>query len=355
MEKFMFKWTVFISAILIFLPQQLSAGSIEFIGTLPIVLSDEDLNKLTVDQQTVYVQHLRLDDSAQQILRERVENNEREQDIKTILNSSMRVNLGMNNTPVLNQGAHGSCITFAMTAALDAILGKGDYISQLCSLELGAYLERKGYIEHSGWDGSFGSSILRQIAQYGIVSKFYQKEFGCAGVKQYPLNNQKSNGSPMSISEYSAVSESMSEFASWENLLDVDEAYSRNHNPSSFLKRVKKHVREGSRVAFGMLLDVEIGHAGALGKYQKKFDTWVLTPRIVKDIKKGTIQAGHEMLIFGYDDNAEVVYKGEVVGKGVFLVRNSWGSTAGDMGNYYVSYDYFKALCDEAQVLVSIK
>ncbi|WBV63527.1 hypothetical protein PGH43_01250 [Legionella pneumophila 130b] len=53
-----------------------------------------------------------------------------------------KVELGMNNVPVLNQGSFGTCVTFATTAAIDAALNKGDYISQLCQLQLGLYLEK---------------------------------------------------------------------------------------------------------------------------------------------------------------------------------------------------------------------
>ena len=52
------------------------------------------------------------------------------------------VQLGMENVPVLNQGIHGSCVTFAVTAAIDAVIKKGDYISQLCPLQLGQYLKK---------------------------------------------------------------------------------------------------------------------------------------------------------------------------------------------------------------------
>ena len=68
-------------------------------------------------------------------------------------NLPKRILLGMNNVPVLDQGSHGTCVTFAITAAIDAALSKGDYISQLCQLELGTYLEPMGY-SVSGWDGS---------------------------------------------------------------------------------------------------------------------------------------------------------------------------------------------------------
>src|SRR3990167_9656739 len=80
------------------------------------------------------------------------------------------IQLGMNGVPVLNQGRHGSCVTFSARAALNSALGKGDYISQLCSLELGTHLERNGYIP-SGWNGSWGPLVLEQALRFGIVAK----------------------------------------------------------------------------------------------------------------------------------------------------------------------------------------
>jgi hypothetical protein len=56
--------------------------------------------------------------------------------------TAKKMQLGMNNVPVLDQGGFGSCVTFANTAAVDADLSKGDYISQLCLLQLGRYLEK---------------------------------------------------------------------------------------------------------------------------------------------------------------------------------------------------------------------
>lgn len=40
------------------------------------------------------------------------------------MNGATSVDLGMETVPVLNQGIHGSCVTFSVTAAIDAILKK---------------------------------------------------------------------------------------------------------------------------------------------------------------------------------------------------------------------------------------
>lgn len=350
----MHKWTSILFIISLLISHELGAESREFIGSLPVVLSSDELKNSSLEGQTVYVQEIRLSASAKRILSHRLDEIITYEEVSPLTNAPKHINLGMNGTPVLNQGAHGSCITFAMTAAMDAILGKGDYISQLCSLGLGKFLKRNGYIASSGWNGSYGSAILKQLAQYGIVSKAYQKELGCAGLKRYPLNSRKNTGSPMSIREYSMAAEPMSYFASWQQIVDVDDTYTPSHNPIEFLHIVKSHLREGNRVAFGILLDVDQGHAGALGTYRSKFDAWVLTPRIKSDVRMGALKAGHEMLIYGYDDDAEIYYKGELLAKGAFLVRNSWGDSVGNNGDFYVSYDYFKALCDEAQVVIPL-
>ena len=94
-------------------------------------------------------------------------------------------NIGMNNVPVLDQGRHGSCATFAATGALDAALtkpsGELGYISQLCNLDLGNYvvlinaryiaftgnskLDKKKYYNHSGYPGGLRTRSTRLMQE----------------------------------------------------------------------------------------------------------------------------------------------------------------------------------------------
>lgn len=359
MESPMSKWTAVLLSLL--LSTQLHAGALEYLGTVPISISSKELNNPALSNETqkiVYVQKIHLSPEAQQVLRERLENSSEDQPMtlqkSTLNNVPVQITLGMNNTPVLDQGAHGSCVTFAITGALDAAIGKGDYISQLCSLELGDYLQQNNKAKYSGWDGSFGSVVLNQFLDYGIITKSYQQEIGCAGVKRYPLTNERNTGKPMPLSEYSANALPLANYATWEVLVDVDQSFTKNHNPSALLRSIKKNLREGKRITFGMLLDGSQGQAGAMGTYHTRFDTWVLTPEIIKRAKNGKLDEGHEMIITGYDDQAEIKdYKGRI-SKGIFILRNSWGKNVGDEGTFYISYDYFKALSDEAHVIIPI-
>jgi hypothetical protein len=353
MEFTMRKWSILVLGITLSGP--LSAKAVELVGTIPVVISaSEDLKSYAgIKSKVVFVQNIRLSPSAQQVLKQRLAHIFENSNLNASYSSGVptQINLGMNGTPVLDQGVHGSCVTFAMTGAFDAVLGRGDYISQLCSLELGAYLYQLGRSEYSGWDGSTGAIVLKQLNDYGVIPKSYQQQHGCAGVKRYPINTESNTGKPMPLKEYIANSLPLS-FATWQVLADTEEVFSDKFNPTALLRAVKKHLREGRRVTFGMLLDDTIGEAGALGTYKKGYDTWVLTPEIIKKIEHGDLEAGHEMILIGYDDSAVAYTPDGKASKGIFIVRNSWGKQSGDGGNFYISYDYFKALCDEAQVII---
>ncbi len=263
---------------------------------------------------------------------------------KAVSSVPVRVNLGMNGTPVLDQGYHGSCVTFAMTGALDAAIGKGDYVSQLCSLQLGNTL--LGHA-NSGWDGSWGDVVLEQLNNNGIITKGYQLKYGCpAGMKKYPLTSNAGITKKMSATTYKANSHFLT---SGTTLVSPNTAFNANFSATSLFNQVKQQLRAKKRVVVGFLLDDEQGDAGAVGTYKKHFDTWALTPSIVKKAKAGTLYAGHEIIIIGYDDLASS--SGGDGSKGVFIIRNSWGPDAGDNGNYYMTFNYFKYLVDEAAIV----
>jgi len=262
-----------------------------------------------------------------------------------------KVTLGMQMTPVLDQGYHGSCVTFAVTAAIDAALGAGDYVSQLCSLELGSYLAIHDKIPASGWNGSYATWVLQQITDYGIISKNHQKLNGCADVRDYPLLDETNIGKPMADSDYLAQSIPVSNLINWQVLLKDDEAFSEKVDMNVLINQMKEELAKGNRLTIGMLLDVYVGDAGAVGSNRTMFDTWMLTPEIIMDVIDGKIEAGHELVVTGYDDDLVVKDMMGNTNQGVFTLRNSWSTVAGDQGNYYVTYDYFKFLAIEAVAL----
>lgn len=249
-----------------------------------------------------------------------------------------QVQINMNKVPVLDQGIHGTCVTFAVTGALDAVIGKGDYVSQLCNLQLGSYLEQHGY-GLSGWEGSYAINVINQIEQFGIINIEKQKKLGCGGMNYYPTTSYRNPKTFMEPEQYRSRSELI--FGTVVNWSDVFQ----KTDPTKTLNEVKESLHSGDRLVFAVLLPrIDLGTAGAVGKYKTWIskDTWVLTPQILNGINN--IEAAHEMIITGYNDDAVAVDNNGQKHKGLLTLRNSWGSSFGDDGEFYMSYDYFKLL-----------
>jgi hypothetical protein len=269
-------------------------------------------------------------------------------------NSNMpsKANATMNGLPVLDQGRWGSCATFASTAAVDATLGlSGDNtVSQLCNLELGKTLnELQG--ADGGWQGSFGYLVLGQVEKYGYLPMSYQKSQGCGGLKAYPVGGG-SNGQAMSKAEFAQGAVHAFSKANWKDIAHYNGSFKPidPQEGQQYLDKVKSAIVKGHRVVFGTLLDQWVGQAGAIGKYEGATnDAWVLTDQIKRDIEQGW-PAGHEMVIYGYDDNACASFNGTKQ-CGLLRLRNSWSAGAGAKGDYFMSYDYFKTMAIESYEL----
>lgn len=266
-----------------------------------------------------------------------------------------QIDLGMENVPVLNQGIHGACVTFAATAAIDAILKKGDYVSQLCSLQMGRYLQTNGYLA-SGWQGGLGASILSQLDAFGFMTKEMQQKTGCGGIRDYPLL-QNELGEEMNLIDFHNLSESLVQNRiAWSNYIDFFQMMHDGILGADVLNTVKRTLNQGDRLIFGILLaDYDKGLAGAVGTHKVFNDSWVLTPEIINDLSKTPQFAGHEMLIIGYDDDALAKDEHGREHQGLLKLRNSWGDRIGDHGDFYMSYDYFKALVIELQRIRKIQ
>ncbi len=255
-----------------------------------------------------------------------------------------KVQLGMNDVPVLDQGIHGTCTTFATTAALDAVMGKGDYISQLCLLQLGRYFEYENN-ELSGWSGLWSKNALDRVSQYGIISLNNQKKYGCGGVKKYPGYWMEPSSSIYPEAYLERSEKIVGTDIEWHNLFD---RMSKNA-PSKASDAAKAALDAGHRITFGVLLPrSDLGTVGAVGWHHYFKDTWVLTHEVADALESTTNFPGHAMVITGYDDTAVAMdYYGHRH-HGLFTLRNSWGSYIADGGDFYMAYDYFDALAMEA-------
>ncbi|TAL62814.1 MAG: peptidase C1 [Legionella sp.] len=336
--------TLFALTLTVFTFKPAFAEGIEIIGSIDHHLKLKKpqqslLNSKQATDKVIKLLQVQLSEEEKELLVRRakaIQEHKGQFSVKTLLAdpyTPAKVQLGMNNVPVLDQGSHGTCTTFAITGALDAVIGQGDYISQLCNLQLGTYLENHGY-GSSGWDGAYGYKVIGQIQQFGVINTTKQHSSGCGGLKDYPTRSAHDNTLFMEPQQFAALSELIfGKVANWRNI------------PSHNINEVKQALNAGDRLVFATLLPrTDLGMTGAVGKYKTWIDkdSWVLTSEIIKAAP--TTQSAHEMIIVGYDDNAVAVDEQGKPHKGLLTLRNSWGDWAGNNGEFYMSYDYFQLL-----------
>ncbi len=328
------------------------------------------------EKKTVYLLPITLNQQQLKELVKRLQSVNVESSLSTLLSDLPdHYEVGMNNVPVLDQGKHGSCVTFATTAAIDALLGKGDYISQLCNLELGSYLEQYGPLDPSGhgektgypsgWYGSTSALVIDQIRNFGLISKDKQSQGLCAGIKDYPLHDADNQGRPMTLETFSQNSEPLVYLTAdnhlqifhYQEFMPTDQWNDKPIDRQIFLQKLKqllfqKIANTKSRVVFSVLLPYTHCSVGACVSFHKSDDTWALTNEIKNDHNVFNL-AGHEMVITSYDDNAVAIDRDGNQHKGLITLRNSWGDNVGDSGNYYMTYDFFKVFAmDMTQVFI---
>lgn len=363
-EKIMLKHLRYTAILLCVVSSILYAQDLTFVGETEQTLSQSRLNgTVSANANVASTKHItlpivELSNDAQQVLLERaeqVQQNNRtnaDQNIDMSSSSSKYVQLGMGNVPVLDQGQHGTCTTFAITAAMDAAWKKGDYISQLCLLQLGQYLSQQSY-GLSGWNGAFSDQILYRIATFGVISKKNQEEYGCGGAKTY--SKQSRPNSSMSPQDYKKHSTDLARYVKAIPMFNLTQTFHHLTDTQDALIQVKTALKHGNRVTFATLLPrTELGTMGAVGWHSYFNDTWVITSDITKSLQTTTKFSAHSMIITGYDDNAVAMDHSGHRHRGLLTLRNSWGSWVADWGTFYMSYDYFKTLVFEAQEIMRV-
>ena len=252
------------------------------------------------------------------------------------------INLGMNNVPTLNQGSHGSCVTFALTAAIDALIGQGDYVSQLCLLTLGQYLHQHSFA-YSGWEGISPKDQATRILEHGIINKTTQITKGCGGLNQYPLISIDPDNE-MSLQDYKEKTEDINELTTFDtsSLLDIYQFLLEESPRKNILAEVKSSLEQGDRLAIASIIIAD-ENLSLWGKYHQDNDSWVYLPELKNAFESLEDISSHELIIIGYDDDASIIDKYGESHQGILILRNSWGPNAGDHGDFYMSYDYFNA------------
>lgn len=262
------------------------------------------------------------------------------------LSDTSKFDLGMANVKVFDQGEHGTCATFATTAALDAKMNAGDFISQQCTLELGVDIEKNYFNENkvnkeddqadpylSGWDGYNGNDVvLSRLKKYGVVSnQLCPHAYGDEQLAMTP-------------DEYSVYSKSTwTNDINWKPVTQSDK--SSDPNGTEAINNIKNILRSGHRIVCGILLDTNNADGDAINATYSnglwKLPTAEKLKNFIDQLENTDKGDGHEIIITGYDDTNRV-----------FKVRNSWGTGSGENGDFYMTYDYFYLLNDGAEEIL---
>lgn len=303
---------------------QLVKGSIEgieIIGekviSIPIRKSNQAVIKGSVDLSALTTKKIKLLDikissELKQELTEKAAEIQKERDSDVGTSSSVAVDLGMNSVPVFDQGIHGTCITFANTALIDALKSSGDYISQQCLLELGVYQEKNTNIK-SGWDGFDTSTIvLDRIKNFGVIDKKNCPHTYGVSSHEYEMDEAT--------------------YVTYSNKLWVDSFTWKNLETGN-IEQVKEALNKGHRISTAVLLKADAilgeginGNWSGLWQLPKDVDDYMVA------INSGNSVA-HAVVIIGYDDEKQLI-----------KVRNSWSTSTGEQGNYYMTYEFYKLL-----------
>ncbi len=217
------------------------------------------------------------------------------------------------SVPILDQGPHGTCVTFATTAAIDAVLGLGDVISQQCSLELSKA------IGNDIWEGAWQSSeVINPLKQYGAVKQ------GNCGSHYYP-----DPSSSISVEDYKTFVDPT---------IQVEKVKYAYYEPMS-VEQVKGAISSNHYVSFGFGL-INNGSPISVQGFDVVVDgvkntggLWACKQPSSKSKFCGKYSAGHEVIIVGYDDSQRL-----------FKIQNSWNASSGDAGFFYMTYEFFSAM-----------
>ncbi len=219
-------------------------------------------------------------------------------------NSQGSIDLSMNNVPVLNQGEDGTCVTFAVTAALNAKDKLGDYIDQQCALALARGLDM------NLWNGTFAKIVLNMIWKNGYIQK--GKCFGST----YP--NSRQVVSPQNYRNVSdkKYSESMTWF--YEN--------------QGSIEALRGAIDKGYRVLLGVNIPQVNGFDVKVGERSYSGGLWACHQGNSRNYCSLN-GIGHEVIAYGYDDKQKLI-----------KIRNSWGQRMGESGEFYMTYNFFNAM-----------
>lgn len=224
------------------------------------------------------------------------------------------------DSPIEDQGAIGSCSSFAGAGALQ-YYDKQQNAYQNLSQSFIYFFSR---MIDNGWDpstaynekyaptedsGSTIRSTFKAIAALGDCTEVAWP-YTTDDINEKPSDVAMTEAKGYEVTNYAFISENSSKIAN-----------------------MKKAIYSGLPVVFGRNVPNEIYNVGADGVEPYGTD----------------YVGGHAQMAVGYDDTKTVP---GTLTKGAFLIRNSWGTNWGDAGYEWVSYKCFQTQQTDCGVII---
>lgn len=203
-----------------------------------------------------------------------------------------------------NQGSQGSCVGWAAGYALKTFqerVERGWSLSTDTHLFSPSYIYNQIKLPGSCDRGSYIFSALNLLT-----------EQGCAALDMMPYDSSTCNDQPSSLTKNTARD---FRIAFWRRINQFD------------ISEVKSNIAAGFPVVIGMQV------------YDSFFALRDLGQNAVYDTIDGSYRSAHAIVAVGYDDAEQRV-----------KVINSWGSSWGDNGYFYITYELWPQVVREAYV-----
>ena len=242
---------------------------------------------------------------------------------------------------VRDQGARGTCVAFAITAAVEILVARQEAaadLSEQYTYLLGKTVEQEVDPETWSRGGLYPDVVVEGLAEEGLP---------LAREADWPYNTADRDCTDYldahpeeTCSETEAQGGGSGRDADPEALASAGPLITEAHLLYGSLGRVKQALHRG----YPVVLSINANSDFAAATYKSGITSWVFQQASCE----GGI-CGHAVLAVGYADDEEID------GGGFLVIRNSWDAWWGDDGYTYATYEWVENSLYAATAIVSVQ
>ncbi|NRA45819.1 MAG: hypothetical protein HRU09_12750 [Oligoflexales bacterium] len=251
----------------------------------------------------------------------------------------------VSGTNIKNQGERGTCVAFALNAAVELLIKQSEGETDLS--EQNTYLQAKQLTDSWTYAG---------LAPEFTIEQFVNERRPFVLESAWPYNPKGMDCSAYQQDHPEATCSQTEAQGGGESQQEADPQVSESqgfiikeaHQLFASVGRVKQAIAQDYPVVLGVNAnhDFNLVFYNQARKHSIKNGvvSWVF-----KDDACGKSVCGHALLAVGYHDDPEVE------GGGYLIVQNSWGTSWGEQGIAYLTYEWLKYNLLDAQAIVKVE